>query len=152
MDPTATSRDGSASAVCVVCEHGSLWGAHLKHRLRAAAIIVKRCARRAEVWQHLQQSPASILLLEASKTDLDRVFDVVWRVSSRFPDVRVIVVLPRGYQHQQWWFREAGAVHVVHSICQLSSVVRIVRRHVMRAPATEMTWTQRVYARLPWNV
>ena len=145
------SVDGSSSGVCIVWERSGFWGVHLKQMLRGTGIVVQRCASSAECWQRLEQRPASILVLEAGQARLQQAFELLCSMGWRFPDARALVVLPRGNEQQGWWLREVGAIHVIHSIRELSAAVRIVRRHVAQAPPIEMPWIERVYAGLPWS-
>ena len=145
------SVDGSSSAVCVVWEPGGSWGAHLKQGLRGTGVVLKQCASLTECWRQLEQYPQSILLLVVAGADLEPVFEMLCRMGRRFSGARVVVALPRGYERQGWWLREAGATHVIHSSRELSSAAQLVRRHLAQAPAIEMTWAQRILASLPWS-
>lgn len=141
----------ASSAACVVCERGNTWTVHLKQMLRDAGIVVRQTGRLGACWQDLECYPASFLLLETDNGNLRQVFDLLPHIRSRFPDVRVAVALSRGLEEEGWSLREAGAIHAVESTRQLDSITRIVRRHVARAPAIDMTWAARVAARLPWK-
>lgn len=140
-----------SSAVCVVCERGGFWGVRLRQKLRGDGVVVRRCGSVTQCWPDLELFPSSIVLLEAAEADLDDIFEFVCRIQRRFPRARSLVVLPRSCEQQQWWLREAGAVHVVRSSRELETVARLVRRHVQQAPANPKTWTEQVYAGLPWS-
>ncbi len=139
------------SAICLVCQRGNVWGVHLKQLLQASRITVRQRARQEECWQVLEDQPASSLVVEAGPRDPDRVFGFVEQIHSRFPAARVIVALGRGLEQEGWLLREAGAVHVVHSLRDAEMVARLVRRHIARAPAGPKTLTQQILLRLPWN-
>ena len=146
------SQGRCSSALCVVCERGGFWGAGLRRMLGGDGVFVRRCGSFTQCWPDLELFPSSIVLLEAGEADLGDIFELVCRIQRRFPRARSLVVLPRGcQQQQQWWLREAGAVHVVRSSRELDSVARLVRQHVQQAPAIPRTWTEQVYAGLPWS-
>lgn len=143
--------DDATEAACLVCDRDHTWATQLKAMLRDAGVAVRHCVSLDACWQLLEESPASIVLLVGNTSNLDRVFGALCRIRARFTDARALVVLPRGYTEQAWWLREAGASHVVHSIRELDSVVRIVLRHRARTTVVEETLSDRMARRLPWG-
>jgi DNA-binding response OmpR family regulator len=139
------------SAICLVCQRGDGWGVHLKQLLQESGITVRQRTRLEECWQLLEEHPSSILIVEAGPRDGVPVFGFVEQIQSQFPAARVIVALARGLEQEGWLLREAGAVHVVHSLREADTVARLVRRHIDRAPVGPMTLAQQILMRLPWN-
>ncbi len=71
--------------------------------------------------------------------------------SHRFPQARFLVLAARGLEPYELLLREAGALHVVFSPRSLDPLLRLIRRHLARAPQPELTLEESVWAGLPWG-
>jgi hypothetical protein len=144
------SQGRCSNAACIVCERGGQWGVRLRQLLRTDGIVVHGCSNLTQCWLCLEQYPSSVVLLDTKEETFEGVVQLMDRIGRRFPHARMLVVLPRAPRLQEWWAREAGAIHVARSPREVGSVARLVRRYVQQAPPISMTWVQQVYARLPW--
>lgn len=71
--------------------------------------------------------------------------------SRYFPSARFIALAARGLEPHELSLREAGAIHATFSPRSLSPLLRLIRRHLARAPRPERTLEEAIWAGLPWG-
>jgi len=138
------------SAACVVCGPDMQWVAHLQAKL-GVRISVHWSQDLAGCRRILDGYPASVLVLQVEHMTFESLIEFLGWLPQQFPDARAIAVVPRDARGLEWLMREAGAVHVVHSIRGLQGVADIAARQIDRAPRLELTLRQQVFRSLPWG-
>ena len=71
--------------------------------------------------------------------------------SRRFPHARFLALAARGLEPHELLLREAGAIHATFSPRSLAPPLRLIRRHLGRAPQIELTLEEVILAGLPWG-
>lgn len=137
-------------ARCIICERSEKWAVALRHPLQLAGHRVFETRNLDDCWSEVVTSPASIVGMEATSTNLQALVPWLMRFARAFPSARVIALGSRGLETSQWLLREAGAVHAVFSPRDWQPVVRIVQRHLGAAPGQGDADRHRVWRRLPW--
>jgi hypothetical protein len=137
-------------ARCILCERSEKWAVALRRPLQLAGHRVYETRSCADCWSEVVASPASLVGVEVTSTNLEAMVPWMMRFAAAFPAARVIVLGSRGLEAREWLLREAGAVHVVFSPRDWQPVVRIARRHLGAAPGPGDSDRQRVWQRLPW--
>jgi DNA-binding response OmpR family regulator len=137
-------------ARCILCERSEKWAVALRRPLRLAGHRVYETRSGTDCWNEVVASPASLVGVEVTHTNLEVLVPWMIRFAVAFPAARVIVLGSRGLEAREWLLREAGAVHVVFSPRDWPPVVRIVRRHLGAAPGQGDSDRQRVWRCLPW--
>ena len=101
--------------------------------------------------RELEASPNSVVAVEVLPHNLVAVAKALSEWSRRFPDARFIALAARGLEAHELLLREAGAIHVIFSPRSLSPLLRLIRRHLARAPQPKLTLENYIWARLPWG-
>jgi hypothetical protein len=70
---------------------------------------------------------------------------------TRFPQVRWIALGARGLEPYELQLREAGAIHALFSPRMLSPTLKLVRRHLARAPEPQLSLDEAIWSKLPWQ-
>ncbi|MBC7855192.1 MAG: hypothetical protein IAF94_17310 [Pirellulaceae bacterium] len=104
-----------------------------------------------ECQRELEASPNSVVAAEFQPKNLVAVAKALSDWSRRFGDARFIALASRGLEPHELLLREAGAIHVTFSPRSLSPLLRLIRRHLARAPRPELTLEESMEARLPWG-
>ena len=137
-------------ARCIVCERSEKWAVALRLPLKLVGHRVVETRSLDDCWNEVVASPASLVGVEATTTNLESLVPWMQRLTAAFPRARVVVLGSRGLEAGQWLLREAGAVHVVFSPRQWQPVVRIAQRHLGVVPCPDDSERQRIWRRLPW--
>jgi hypothetical protein len=137
-------------ARCILCERSEKWVVALRRPLQMVGHRVFETRSLDECWNEVVAHPASLVGMEATRTNLEVLVPWMTRFARAFPSARVVVLGSRGLEASQWLLREVGAVHVVFSPRDWPPLVRIVQRHLGAAAGQGDSDRQRVWRRLPW--
>jgi hypothetical protein len=135
----------------IICEKTGQWAAAFRRALFGSGVRVYETRSLAECWEELDASPASFLALELTGGNIGLVLAKLVDLGRRRPAACAIVLAARGMTPHEWLVREAGAAHVLFSLRQVTPAARLARRHLARAPEADQTWSESIWARLPWR-
>ena len=141
-------------APLILCERTPRWAGAFRRELRKAPREVE--FRIAEVRsftqceRELAASPHSVAAIEMTSQNLHPALQALVEYRDRFPHVRLIALADRELAPHELLVREAGAIQIVFSPRSLASSVRLIRRHLARAPKKETTLEEAVWNKLPW--
>ncbi|MFN0021953.1 MAG: hypothetical protein ACKVP0_27205 [Pirellulaceae bacterium] len=161
----------------IICERTSRWAAAFRRELRKGSGGVFAASNSDSTWlvgrenssrprsplaiqevrslphcqRELKVSPYSVVALEVLPQNITAVAKALSDWSHRFPLARFVVLAVRGLESQELLLREAGAIHVTFSPRSLSPLLRLVRRHLARAPKSVQTLEEAVWSGLPWG-
>jgi hypothetical protein len=139
----------------ILCEKAPRWASAFRRELRKGPqqgefrITEVRSLPQCE--RELEASPHAALAIEVTSQNLVPAVRALADYQSRFPHVRLIALADRGLAEHELTLREAGALHVALSPRSLAAPLRLIRRHVARAPAAEQTLEEAIRSRLPWG-
>jgi hypothetical protein len=147
------------SARLIVCERSNHWAVALHWALQSvssgqqpdSAIHVRGVREFDQCWQLLEESPASVAVLELSGTIAPPLGTHLLEFGDRFPLARLLVVGDREDAPAFWFARELGAVHTVASIRNLTPTTRIIQRHFRQIPDSSLSIRERIWNRMPWK-
>lgn len=135
----------------IVCETGSKWAVALRRQLRRDPDAAVRETRSLDdCWQEATASPASVVVLEVTFSNLERVAATLPNHLKKLPRARAVVVGERRLAATEWLMRELGAVHVLFSPRRMSPLVRIIRRHLHRERMAQPSAPVLPWRELPW--
>jgi uracil-DNA glycosylase len=134
----------------IVCERTATWGVALRRPLKQIGRRIVETRSLDDCWSEVAASPASLVGVEATTSNLASLVPWLQRLTATFPRTRVVVLGSRGLEAGEWLLREAGAAHVVFSPRQWQPVVRIAQRHLGAPPCPDDSERQRIWRRLPW--
>jgi hypothetical protein len=101
--------------------------------------------------RELEAAPHSVVAVEALAQNLISMTKALSDWSRRFPHARFIALAARDLEPHELLLREAGAIHVAFSPRSPASLLRLIRRHLARAPRPELTLEEANWAGLPWG-
>jgi hypothetical protein len=135
----------------LVVEKTGCWAAALRRAAgsRELPLVEVRSLEQAE--RELLEHPSSIAAVEISAASLVRVATRVaaWRM--RFAGAAHLLLADEELVPLDSMLRETGAVHVLFSPRDLHASVRLIRRHLDRAPRPALSLEESVLSRLPWQ-
>ena len=134
----------------IVCERTATWGVALRLPLKQIGRRIVETRSLDDCWSEVAASPASLVGVEATTSNLESLVPWLQRLTATFPRTCVVVLGSRGLEAGEWLLREAGAAHVVFSPRQWQPVVRIAQRHLGAPPCPDDSERQRIWRRLPW--
>lgn len=135
----------------IVCERSGRWAADLRREL-GGGVPLRETRSLAECWEALAEAPASLLVIELARGNMDGVLARLARLGDDFPLARAAVVADRSLADYQWLLREAGAVYFTCSPRQLAPLADLTARHLAQAPAPPpLGTTEQIWASLPWK-
>ena len=141
-----------SSSRLILCEKTARWAAALRAALPVGSqelqIIETRSFRGCE--EALARSPASLVAVEVTSTNLEAALDFVSRTNSQHPHAAIIALISPEVLAAAPLLREAGAIDVAGSVLELSRLARLAQRHFRQAPLEPFTARQFVADRLPW--
>ncbi len=137
------------NASVIVCEKTGNWAVALNRSLRD--VKLRQTRSMAQCMREASYYPASLLVLELTKTNLTEVLACLTLLAQQFRDARAVVVTSSDSEDREWLVREAGAVHVITSPRQVVSLSQLIQRHLAAVPKVEMPPTERIRKTLPWN-
>jgi hypothetical protein len=114
------------------------------------ATILQEVRSVAQCQRALEASPHSVVAVEVLPQNLATVAKALTDWSRRFPHARFLALAARGLEPHELLLREAGAIHVSFSPRSLAPPLRLIRRHLARAPREEQTLEEAIWAALPW--
>ena len=140
----------------ILFERTSRWAAAFRREMRNAArlrqpIPIQEVRSPAQCQRELEAAPHSIVALEILPQNLVSMAKAVGDWSRHFPNARFIALAARDLEPHALLLRDAGARHVTYSPRSLSPLLRLIRRHLARAPQPERTLEEAIWARLPWG-
>lgn len=138
------------TAHLIIVEKSGRWAAAFRRQAgnRDLPIVESRSSEQA--LRELTAFPASIAAVEVTKANATQAASLWWAQRQQFPAFRWLALLDEELADIEALLRESGAVHVALSPRDLGGAVRLIRRHLARAPRPEMTLEEAVFARLPW--
>jgi hypothetical protein len=140
----------------ILLERTPRWAAAFRREMRNVAkyghtIPILEVRSLAHCQRELESAPHSIVAIEILPQNLVSTAKALSDWSRRFPHARFIALASRGLEHHELLLREAGAIYVAFSPRFLAPPLRLVRRHLARAPQPEMRLEESVWAGLPWG-
>lgn len=139
-----------AAVSLIVCEQQGKWAAALRRTLGPLTELrqtrsLSQCAR------ELIERRSGLVAVELTAEWAVRVSAFVAWVGENSPDTRSIVLADRRLASLEWLLREAGTTHFATSPRQLAPLAEIVARQARRAAPSGLSWSERVWAELPWS-
>jgi hypothetical protein len=140
-----------AAANLIVCEQRGNWAAALRRAL-GTRVELRETRSLSQCGRELNERPAGTVAVELTAERVERVAAFVVWLGECCPETRPIVLAERRLAPLEWWLREVGAAHFVTSPRQLEPLAEIVARQRRRAakPST-LSWTDKLWAELPWG-
>ncbi|MGO8748928.1 MAG: hypothetical protein ACLQNE_23435 [Thermoguttaceae bacterium] len=140
-----------SSAKWITCERHGRWAAALRRDPAATGVRIHETRSLDECWEMLAGSPASLIVVELTRANRDGLLHRLAGLERDYPLARVAVVAERSLASWEGLIREAGAAWFCASPRDLRSLASIARRHIDAAPAPPRTFTEQVWADLPWG-
>lgn len=138
------------TARLIVCEKSGRWAAALRRQAGERELPIVEARSSEQAVRELETFPASLVAVEMIAASAAEAASRWSATAQRFPAARWIALLDEALANHELLFREAGALHIVVSPRDLSATVRLIRRHLARAPQSEMSLEESILARLPW--
>jgi hypothetical protein len=139
----------------ILLERTSRWAGSFRRAMRKykSEMPIPICEARslAQCQRELKASPHSVVGIEILPKNAIEMSRGLIDLSSKFSDSRWIALAARGLEPFELQLREAGAVHVLFSPRSLSPALRLVRRHLSRAPQPRLSLEESIWVRLPWQ-
>ena len=140
----------------ILLERAPRWAAALRREMRKAArlgqpIPIQEVRSLAQCQRELETAPHSVAAIEILPQNLVSLAKVLGDWSHRFSHTRFIALAARGLEPNELLLREAGAIHVTFSPRSLVPTIRLIFRHLARAPDPVRTLEEATWAGLPWR-
>jgi hypothetical protein len=143
----------------ILCERTSRWAAAFRRESRKSALLrhppapltLKEVRSQSQCLRELEASPHSIVAVEVLPQNLCAAAGALTDWSRRFPHARFVALAARGLERHEMLLREAGAIHVTFSPRSLSPLLRLIGRHLARAPKKEEPLEAAIWGALPWG-
>ena len=139
------------TARLIVCERTGYWAARLRRLTTVYGLAITETRSLADCWDELQRSPASVLALEVSPGGTAALAARLMELETAYPQAIAVLLASRQWRWLADELREAGARHVVSDLRGCGPLIRLVSRHLARAPQPDQSWREGVWARLPWD-
>ena len=104
-----------------------------------------------DCWRLLDDSPASLLILELTKSNAGALLERLVDLTDHWLAARAVICGERHLRQYEWIFREAGAVEALFSPRRIDQAASLVERHLSLAPQEELTFRESISRRLPWG-
>ena len=139
------------TARLIICEKSGHWAATFRRAAGSRELPICEARSSEQVQRELAQRPESIVAIEVGAATVAKTLAQVaaWRI--RCPAARFLLLAEPDLEAIEPSLREAGAVHVVYSSRDLAATVRLVRRHLARAPQPQLSLEESIWAALPWS-
>ena len=134
----------------ICCEKTGRWAFALRSVVPAAQSVLCETRTLAECAARLQESPASLVVVEATSENWPQVCRWLSLQTDQFAQMRAVVVGSSSAGAAEAVLRTAGAHHVVDSIAGLGRLTRWISRHIRQVPHSQPSARQWVWARMPW--
>jgi hypothetical protein len=164
----------TAAARLILCERSGRWAAALRRELerqqrrRASGaeapegVSDEKCASPwpprieetrslAHAFRALAEAPASFLIVEITRANVDALLGHMAELDRWFPLARLAVLGDRRLAGYGWLMREAGAVWHTCSPRRLAPLAALARRHLASAPSPRRGLREQIWAGLPWG-
>jgi hypothetical protein len=139
------------TARLIICEKSGHWAAALRRAAGSRGLPIGEVRSPEQAQRELAQRPASIVAIEVSAATLAKTLSqaVAWRI--RYPAAQFLLLAEPELAAIEPELREGGALHVVYSTRDLAATVRLIRRHLARAPRPQLSLEESIWAALPWS-
>ena len=134
----------------ILCERTGRWAVAFRRALGGRCTAVKESRSLAACAAHLVEQPASVVAVEVTAANLERVLAAVPAWQRRHPQCRFVALLAEELAAAEELLREAGAVDVLHRAREVPQAAKLVVRHLDAAPADDVPLEQAIVSRLPW--
>lgn len=135
----------------MIAERSGGWADAMRVELAETGVRLWEAGPRPELAEVVAEAPGSFLVLELTPKNAAWLLDALVDLQRAWPRVRAAVVAGRSLGAWQWLMREAGAVHFLTSPRQLAPLVDLACRHLAAAPVPQQTFSERIWASLPWG-
>jgi len=139
----------------ILCERTHRWAAAYRRQMRKSpqrnAIRLQEVRSLPECQRELEASPHSVVAVEVLPQNLAATAKTLSDWSRHYPRARFLSLAARGMEPYELLLREAGAIHITFSPRSLSPLLRLIRRHLARAPRVEQTLEETIWTALPWE-
>jgi hypothetical protein len=135
----------------IVCERRGRWAVLLRQQLADAGVRVWETRLLSDCENEIVASPASVVVIELTASNLDEILRTVRHWATDFPLLRWIAVADRALADHQWLMREAGASHFCCSPRHADALAQVACRHLSQIPPPPQSLTERIWDSLPWQ-
>ncbi len=135
----------------LACERTARWAIALRRELAETGIRVWETRTLGDCGTLLGESPASFIVLELNKKNIEKILGFIRDWQMEFPSFRFAVAADRDLAPYKWFMLEAGAAEFICSIRKIGALARTACRHLARVPPLPQTLTDRIWASLPWS-
>ena len=147
------------SASFILCERTSRWAAAFRREMRRTAfrrpppalLGLREVRSLLQCQAELEASPYSVVAVEVLPQNVAAVARSLGDWSVCFPHARFVALANRGLEGHDLLLREFGALEVAYSPRKLLPLIRLIRRHLARAPKTDQTMEVAIWRGLPWS-
>jgi hypothetical protein len=138
------------TARLILCEKTSRWAVALRRVLGPQSGVIVETRSLADCGRELAVAPASIVGVECTTENLDRVLTSLGDWSRHFAAARFVALGDVALEPACPLLQEAGCVSVLHSPPQARSLARMALRHLASAPQADLPLEESLVANLPW--
>lgn len=170
---SALLPEGAAAARLIVCERTGRWAVALRRELDRqqqkrvsgaeppAGVSDTTCVSPSprieetrslvHAFRVLAEAPASFLIVELSRANVDALLGRMAELRRWFPLARLAVLSDRRLAGYGWLMLEAGAVWHTCSPRHLAPLAVLARRHLATVPPPRRSLREQIWAGLPWK-
>ena len=135
----------------IICERTGRWAVAFRRALGDRRNAITESRSLAACAAQLAAQPASVVAIEVTAANLERVLAAVSAWQRRHPQCRIVALVAEGLGAAEDLLREAGAVGVLHRAREVPQAAKLVVRHVDAAPSDDVPLEQAIVSRLPWS-
>jgi hypothetical protein len=135
----------------ILCERTGRWAVAFRRALGVRRTAVTETRSLAACTARLSEQPASVVAVEVTAANLERVLAAVPAWQRRHPQCRFVALVAEELAAAEDLLREAGAVDVLHRAREVPQAARLVVRHMDAAPADGVPLEQAIASKLPWS-
>ena len=139
------------TARLIICEKSGQWAAAFRRAATSCELPISETRGLQQVERELADKPASIAAIEVNAATAAKVAIQISAWQTKYPAARFLLLADRELEAIEVELREAAAVHVIYSTRDLAGPLRIVRRHLARAPQPPLSLEETILAALPWS-
>lgn len=143
--------EGHDSPRLIVGEQTGRWALALQRHFSDSSPRIYQTRSVAATWEMLANWPTSFVVVELTRLNAEALLDRIVRRERDYPLAQVAVAADRELAGCEWLFREAGAAHYVTTLRNLGPLAQVARRHLAQVPRPRRTFTEEVWAGLPWG-
>jgi hypothetical protein len=134
----------------IVCEKSSRWAAALRGAVGAERPRVVETRSIPGCEEALAESPAALVAVETTVTNLPSVVEFIAHLNERFPRAKVVALLAEEVAGAGALLREAGAIDAVCSVIETPRVASLAQRQLQQQPRRESEPSEFVADCMPW--